>query len=322
MNPGTKKTNDILSPTNTRLFFLKNLKKNERELKKRLFKSFKINIRKDSVSNFIYPLSARRRSTKKVKSYDQEATINNIKKDILTTLRNKSLKKHRNHTFRVSKRKIFESNKEVLKASNKIPEFHQYFKTNFKNTMSNTKENRRSWVLKTKNVSSKVGKYKINNILSSNSRIKDYINEKRKTLAEYKGTNNTCLVNNYSWRNQHAFQDKMMISKMRKLLKKNNSMKNHKYVSEDDRAKLEKFLLLNNKFFEKKKALMEKKKKKKQKIRKDIMKLNYFNLNVDEDSSNETNKIKTSKKDSEFDLDFTERSKRKELRLKFYKDSK
>lgn len=288
------------SPSATKLLFLKNLTKNEELLKKQLFKNlnFKTNIKdkKRLKSIFSNPKRKMRFSTNHKRKSPVNRDLNN---HIQVTLRNKFQDKYKTLASRVSKWKIFDNEKDVADASKRIPEFHQYFKTNFKKTLFQSKENRRSKDAKRKQVLSKVGKYKQNNPLSSNSQIKDYINHKRMTLAEFTGTQTGTAHQNYSWRNKHLSKDKLMMSEMRQLMKKNNTLRRHKYVSEEDRVKLEQFLILNNHFLEKKKE-----KRQKAKMVGPIK------------SPAAIPKVKNKT------LSVRNLDRRKEMRLKFYKDSK
>jgi hypothetical protein len=149
------------------------------------------------------------------------------------------------------------------------------------------------------------------NTLSTNKQIKKYVNHKYQRNAKFEGVEDNYLESNYTWRNKQMIQDKKMIQNMRHLLNKNNSLRKHKYVSEDDRLKLEKFLLLNNQFLKDKKKEKERKK----------------NLELDEKTL-EKKRIKElllmtdMPSTTKSRLNESNRHKRQELRLKFYKDSK
>lgn len=290
------------SPSATKLLFLKNLTKNEELLKRQLFKNlnFKTNLKDKDRFKSIF--SNKKRNMRFSTNQKRKSPINrDLNNQIQVTLRNKFQDNYKTLSSRVSKWKLFQNERDETKASKRIPEFYQFFKTNFKKTLFKSKENRRSKDSKQRKIFSKVGKFKQHNPLSSNTQIKDYINHKRKTLAEFTGTQTSTAHQNYSWRNKNLTKDKLMISEMKHLMKKNNTLRKHKYVSEDDRVKLEQFLILNNRFLNKKNE-DARKKPAQVKLQSDFAEY----------------KPKLRKKT----LSVRNLDRRKELRLKFYKDSK
>ena len=152
----------------------RSLLKNEKILKKQIFDNFEKNVQGSKRLKSIFSSQrAIKINSQDFQKNNHEIITNHIKNEILSTLRNKSFKRNKTYSYRVSKKKIFNNNDQVTKALNYIPEFHQYFKTNLKKSLSTSKDKKKTWIVKTKNISSKVSNFKSTNPLLSNSSIKD-----------------------------------------------------------------------------------------------------------------------------------------------------
>lgn len=154
----------------------------------------------------------------------------------------------------------------------KIPDFHTYFKTNTVVPRSNTigflsRKHKSNTVDLKDRRQAKTGLARLlkMNTMVSNEKVKDIIGDSiynSKIFKTFQGLSPSrtkgLQAKNYSWRNKLENQEDRVIQSLKKQLKKNNGIKSHIYVSEDDRCRMEKFLMLNERFLYNKSNTKEK----------------------------------------------------------------